>query len=222
MKVKVEILDPYLLHIPPCLVSWIGTVSIAVLRIAITEMKAWPPSTICGCKTKLQDNNSKELKLALMTPLMSFDINMQQLKHQLKNFVDKVPTMKEYWQQWELNWLNSSSAQMKGTLALKVHQEAIEVKDNMMQALELIGGVLQDLQVNTVQATTTLLQELRAMGLTMTLPQEFRTMGHNMTKLQDLRTTLRVAMTQFQGFRNKDPSIMILRQELLVMQDKKM
>ena len=140
-----------------------------------------------------------------MTPLMSFDINMQQLKHQLKNFVDKVPTMKEYWQQWELNWLNSSSAQMKGTLALKVHQEAIEVKDNMMQALELIGGVLQDPQVNTVQATTTLLQELRAMG-------------HIMTKLQDLRTTLRVAMTQFQGLHNKDPSMMTLRQELRKMQ----
>ena len=176
-----------------------------VLRIAITEMRAWPPSTICGRKTKLQDNNSKELKLALMTPLMSFDINMQQLKHQLKNFVDKVPTMKEYWQQWELNWLNSSSAQMKGTLTLKVHQEAIEVKDNMMQALELIGGVLQDLQVNTVQATTTLLQELRAMGL-------------NMTQLQDLRITPQGNMTQFQGLHNKDPSMMTLRQELRKMQ----
>ena len=168
-------------------------------------MRAWPPSTICGRKTKLQDNNSKELKLALMTPLMSFDINMQQLKHQLKNFVDKVPTMKEYWQQWELNWLNSSSAQMKGTPTLKVHQEVIEAKDHMTQALVLMGGVLQDLQVNTVQATKILLQELRAMGLTM-------------TQIQDLRTTLRVAMTQFQGLHNKDPSMMTLRQELRKMQ----
>jgi hypothetical protein len=181
-------------------------------------MKAWPPSTICGRKTKLQDNNSKELKLALMTPLMSFDINMQQLKHQLKNFVDKVPTMKEYWQQWELNWLNSSSAQMKGTPTLKVHQEVIEAKDHMTQALVLMGGVLQDLQVNTVQATKILLQELRAMGLTMTLLQELRNMGLNMTQLQDLRTTLRVTMTQFQGLHNKDPSMMTLRQELRKMQ----
>jgi hypothetical protein len=168
-------------------------------------MRAWPPSTICGRKTKLQDNNSKELKLALMTPLMSFDINMQQLKHQLKNFVDKVPTMKEYWQQWELNWLNSSSAQMKGTPTLKVHQEVIEAKDHMTQALVLIGGVLQDLQVSKDQATTILLQELRAMGLTM-------------TQLQDLRTTPQGNMTQFQGLHNKDPSMMTLRQELRKMQ----
>ena len=94
---------------------------------------------------------------------------------------------------------------MIGTPTIKVHQEVIEVKDHMTQALVLMGGVLQDLQVSKVQATMILLQELRAMGLTM-------------TQFQDLRTTLRVAMTQFQGLHNKDPSIMILCQELLVMQ----
>jgi hypothetical protein len=72
--------------------------------------------------------------------------------------------------------------------------------------------------VNTVQATKILLQELRAMGLTMTLPQELRNTGHNMTQIQDLRNTLRVAMIQFQGFHNKDPSMMTLRQELRKMQ----
>ena len=94
---------------------------------------------------------------------------------------------------------------MIGTPTIKVHQEVIEAKDHMTQALVLMGGVLQDHQVNTVQATTTLLQELRAMG-------------HIMTKLQDLRTTLRAAMTQFQGLHNKDPSIMSLLQELRKMQ----
>ena len=63
------------------------------------------------------------------------------------NFVDKVQQMKEYWQQWELNWLNSSYAPMIGTPTLKVHQEVIEAKDHMTQALVLIGGVHQDLQV---------------------------------------------------------------------------
>ena len=107
---------------------------------------------------------------------------------------------------------------MIGTPTIKVHQEVIEAKDHMTQALVLIGGVLQDLQVSKDQATTILLQELRAMGLTMTLLQELRTMGLNMTQLQDLRTTLRVAMTQFQGLHNMDPSIVILCQELRVMQ----
>jgi hypothetical protein len=86
-----------------------------------------------------------------------------------------------------------------------VHQEVIEAKDHMTQALVLMGGVLQDLQVNTVQATKILLQELRAMG-------------HIMTQIQDLRNTLRVAMIQFQGFHNKDPSMMTLRQELRKLQ----
>ena len=94
---------------------------------------------------------------------------------------------------------------MKGTPTLKVHQEVIEAKDHMTQALVPIGGVLQDLQVNTVQATTTLLQELRAMGLTM-------------TQLQDLHTTPQGNMTQCQGLHNKDPSMMTLRQELRKMQ----
>ena len=88
----------------------------------------------------------------------------------------------------------------------------------MTQALVLIGGGHQAFQVLKVQATMILLQELRAMGLTMTLPQELRNMGHNMTQIQDLRNTLRVTMTQFQGLHNKDPSIMILRQELRKMQ----
>jgi len=134
------------------------------------------------------------------------------------NFVDNVHIMKEYWQQWVNNWLNSSSAPMIGTPTLKVHQEVIEAKDHMTQALVLIGGVLQDLQVSKDQATTILLQELRAMGLTMTLLQELRNMGHNMTQLQDLRTTPQGNMTQFQGFHNKDPSMMTLRQELRTMQ----
>ena len=107
---------------------------------------------------------------------------------------------------------------MIGTPTIKVHQDVIEAKDHMTQAFMPIGGVLQDLQVNTVQATKILLQELRAMGLTMTLHQELRNMGHNMTQIQDLRTTLRVAMTQFQGLHNKDPSKMTLRQELRTMQ----
>ena len=94
---------------------------------------------------------------------------------------------------------------MIGTPTIKVHQEVIEAKDHMTQALVLMGGVLQDLQVNTVQATKILLQELRAMG-------------HIMTQIQDLRNTLRVAMTQFQGLHNKDPYMMTLRQELRTMQ----
>ena len=160
---------------------------------------------------------------------------MHLLKHQLKNFVDKVPTMKEDWLQWELNWLNSSFVPMIGTPTIEVHQVDIEAKDLMTQAIVIIGGVLHDLQVNMVQATTTLLHELRAMNPIMMLPQELRIMGlnltqlqdlrvmdHNMTTLQDLRTTLRVAMTPCQGLHTKDPSIMILRQELHVMQDKKM
>ena len=89
-------------------------------------------------------------------------------------FIDKVHIMKEYWQQWVNNWLNSSSAPMIGTPTLKVHQEVIEAKDHMTQALVLIGGVHQDLQVLKVQATMILLQELRVMG-------------HNMTQLQELR-----------------------------------
>ena len=107
---------------------------------------------------------------------------------------------------------------MIGTPTINVHQEVIEAKDHMRQALVLIGGVLQDLQVSKVQATMILLQELRAMGLTMTLLQELRNMGHNMTQLQDLRTTPQGNMTQFQGFHNKDPSMMTLRQELRKMQ----
>ena len=75
----------------------------------------------------------------------------------------------------------------------------------MTQGIVLIVGVHQDLQVLKVQATMILLQELRAMGL-------------NMTQCQELRNKAQVIMTQFQGFHNKDPSIMILRQELLVMQ----
>ena len=47
--------------------------------------------------------------------------------------------------------------------------------------------------------------------------QELRVMGHNMTKLQELRNEAQVIMTLLQGPHNKDPS-MILRQELLVMQ----
>ena len=107
---------------------------------------------------------------------------------------------------------------MIGTPTIKVHQEVIEAKAHMTQALVLMGGVLQDLQVSKVQATMILLQELRAMGLTMTLLQELRNMGHNMTQLQDLRTTPQGNMTQFQGFHNKDPSMMTLRQELRKMQ----
>ena len=107
---------------------------------------------------------------------------------------------------------------MIGTPTIKVHQEVIEAKDHMTQALVLMGGVLQDPQVNTVQATKILLQELRPMGLTMTFPQELRNTGHIMTKLQDLRTTLRVAMTRFQGLHNKDASMMTLRQEFRTMQ----
>ena len=94
---------------------------------------------------------------------------------------------------------------MIGTPTLEVHQEAIEAKDHMTQDIVLILGVHQDLQVLKVQAT-------------MIQHQGLRVMDHNMTKLQDLRTTLRVAMTQFQGLHNKDPSIMILRQELCKMQ----
>ena len=94
---------------------------------------------------------------------------------------------------------------MIGTPTIKVHQEVIEVKEHMSQALVLIGGVHQDLQVLKVQATMIPLQELRAMG-------------HIMTQIQDLRNTLRVAMIQFQGFHNKDPSMMTLRQELRTMQ----
>ena len=63
---------------------------------------------------------------------------------------------------------------MIDTPTLKVHLEAIEAKDHMTQALVLIGGVHQDLQVFKVQATMILLQELRVMG-------------HNMTQLQELR-----------------------------------
>ena len=121
------------------------------------------------------------------------------------NFVDKVQIMKEYWQQWAGNWLNSSSAQMIGTPTIKVPPEAIEAKDHMTQALMLIGGVHQDLQVLKAQAT-------------MIPRQDLRVMDHTMTQLQDLRTTLQVNMILLQGLHNKDPSIMILRQELLVMQ----
>ena len=85
------------------------------------------------------------------------------------------------------------------------HQEVIEAKDHMTQALVLMGGVLQDLQVNTVQATMILLQELRNMGL-------------NMTQLQDLRTTPQGNMICLQGLHNKDPSMMTLCQELRKMQ----
>ena len=94
---------------------------------------------------------------------------------------------------------------MIGTPTLKVHQEVIEAKDHMTQALVLIVGVHQDLQVLKVQAT-------------MIPHQDLRIMDRTMNQLQDLRTTLRVAMTQFQGLHNKDPSIMILRQELRKMQ----
>ena len=94
---------------------------------------------------------------------------------------------------------------MIGTPTLKVHQEVIEAKDHMTQALVLIGGVHQDLQVFKVQATMILLQELRVMG-------------HNMTQLQELRNKAQVIMTLLHGLRNMDPCIMIRRQELLVMQ----
>ena len=107
---------------------------------------------------------------------------------------------------------------MIGSPTLKVHQEVIEAKDHMTQALVLIGGVHQDLQVIKVQATMTLLQELRLMGHNMTPLQELRVKGHNMTKLQELRNEAQVIMTLLQGPHNKDPSTMILRQELLVMQ----
>ena len=63
---------------------------------------------------------------------------------------------------------------MIGTPTLKVPPEAIEAKNLMTQALTLIGGVHQDLQVFKVQATMILLQELRVMG-------------HNMNQLQELR-----------------------------------
>ena len=94
---------------------------------------------------------------------------------------------------------------MIGTPTIKVHQEVIEAKDHMTQDIVLIVGVHQDLQVLKVQAT-------------MIPHQDLRVMDRTMNQLQDLRTTLRVAMTQFQGLHNKDPSIMILRQELCKMQ----
>ena len=94
---------------------------------------------------------------------------------------------------------------MIGTPTLKVRREATEAKNHMTQALMLIGGVHQDLQVFKVQATIIQLQELRVMG-------------HHMTQLQDLRNKAQVIVTLFQGLHNKDPSIMILRQELRVMQ----
>ena len=76
--------------------------------------------------------------------------------------------MRPYCQQCVVNWLNFSSAPMIGTPTLKVHQEVIEAKDHMTQALMLIGGVHQDLQVFKVQATMIILQELRVKGLNMT------------------------------------------------------
>ena len=93
---------------------------------------------------------------------------------------------------------------MIGTPTLKVPHEATEAKNHMTQALMLIGGVHQDLQVLKVQATMILLQELRVMG-------------HNMTQLQEFRDKAQVIMTLLQGPQIKDLS-MILRQELLVMQ----
>ena len=63
-----------------------------------------------------------------------------------------------------------------------------------------------------------LLQELRVKGHNMTLLQELRGKGHNMTQLQELHNKAQVIMTLLQGPHNKDPSTMILRQELLVMQ----
>ena len=107
---------------------------------------------------------------------------------------------------------------MIGTPTLKMHQEVIEAKDHMTQSLVLIGGVHQDLQVFKVQATMTLLQELRVMGHNMTQLQDLRIMGHNITQPQDLRNKAQVIMTLFQGFLHKDPTIMILRQELRKMQ----
>ena len=86
-----------------------------------------------------------------------------------------------------------------------MHQEAIEAKDHMTQDIVLIVGVHQDLQVLKVQAT-------------MIPHQDLRVMDHNMTILQELRNEAQVIMTLLQGPHNKDTSIMILRQELLVMQ----
>ena len=69
----------------------------------------------------------------------------------------------------------------------------------------LIAGMNQDLQVFKVQATMTLLQELHVMG-------------HYMTEPKDLRNKAQVIITLFQGLHHKDPTIMILRQELRKMQ----
>ena len=95
---------------------------------------------------------------------------------------------------------------MIGTPTLKVHQEVIEAKDHMTQDIVLTVGVHQDLQVLKVQATMILLQELRVKG-------------HNMTQLQEHRPKAQVIMTPLQGLHNKDPSIMILYQELRKMQE---
>ena len=133
-----------------------------------------------------------------MTHLMNFAINMKLHK---QNWIGRIP----YCQQWVVNWLNSLSAPMIGTPNLKVTPEAIEAKNHMTQALMLIGGVHQDLQVLKVQAT-------------MIPHQDLRVMDRTMNQLQDLPTTLRVTMTQFQGLHNKDPSMMTLRQELRKMQ----
>lgn len=140
-----------------------------------------------------------------MTHLMSFAINMQQIKLHWPRFVKIEHAIMAYWQQWANNWLNFSSAQLIGTPTRRVHQEAIEVVNRMTQALMLIGGMNQDLQVIKGQATMILLQELRVKG-------------HNMIQIQGLRKKARVIVTLFQGFRHKDPSIMILRQELCEMQ----
>ena len=94
---------------------------------------------------------------------------------------------------------------MIGTPTRRVHQEAIEAKNRMMQALMLIGGMHQDLQVIKVQVTNALLQDLRVKG-------------HNMTQIQGLRNKARVIVTLFLGLRHKDPSIMILHLELRKMQ----